>query len=142
MAGEVVIEAPLPYAADGKPWPLGWCALCMAIWKGHVTSALENEIKSALGRDGQLTRIRPPEGAPHLNLALAWGLIPGWSHPAFGTGGNGQMPFPVPLCVSHMMGVNVSGSVIQPATPDQVPAVPRGAVDLAERAAQQARRGG
>ena len=139
MAAQIMFEGPKPLTGGQL-----YCTICAMAYKGSGTTALDEEIKAAQAeRDGQITWLKLPPGtrATELTPAVAYGFFAPWSHPQFGVGGNGLCPFPMPLCWSHLMGANMMAGFIQPATPDQVPPVPKGAVDLAERAAQQRRAG-
>jgi hypothetical protein len=131
------------------PKPLGngqtYCTICAMSYKGSATSGdLAQDIAQAQAKDGQTTWLKlPPVLGRQVTLepAVAWGFFAPWSLPNFGVGGNGMCPFPIPLCWSHLMGANMMQTALQLASAGDVPEPPRGAVDLAERAAAARRAG-
>lgn len=105
-----------PEAPDG---PLGWCTVCAALYKAEaVHGPLADKLKIAAGSDGPEMRlpVNHLDGTT-LQPAVAYGIYPPLGPPAMG--GNGLMTLPVPLCWSHLMGVQMTNGVM-PASPQQM----------------------
>jgi hypothetical protein len=94
-----------------------FCAVCSMGYLGWARRQVEDEIKAATASDdpGAVEiRIPPPGEMTPLNTAVTLGIFAPWSAPPLGSGGNGMSPFPMPLCWTHLMGVDFTDSVLQP----------------------------
>jgi hypothetical protein len=91
--------------------PLGYCFICAMSVKGLALDALKAEMArvTAMEEDKIVWLDMPARDLP-LSPAVAYGLFGPWTVPQFGVNGNGQMPFPVPLCWTHMLGARITAS--------------------------------
>lgn len=102
--------------------------VCAAALKQAALAAMQDDIQAALRRDGGTTFALPEQDIP---VAVAWGLFQPMMAPPLGSG---MMPFPVPLCWSHLLGISLQESALMPATPAMMPGTgPGGAVMLDRR---------
>lgn len=93
------------------------CSVCAMGYLGWARRQLEDEIKAGQASDNPapLTlTLPPPTSLTPLFASVCWGIFAPWSAPPMGAGGNGMSPFPVPLCWTHLMGVDFTDSVLQP----------------------------
>lgn len=140
MAGTLWYDGPMPELAGDH-----WCTLCAMLYKGsanqsETAQALINQVNALSEEEsrtinisglGKLPGLKEPQPAvamfvsPILQQVIGqiMGLPPGMVAP----------PMPVPLCWSHLFGLQLKpGGGVIPATAEQMPHE-RGAVDLSRR---------
>jgi hypothetical protein len=141
MAGIVHVHGP----QSPEDAALGWCFVCAMLYKGASLAMVQDLVNAATAKHGHLTTLNLPDPGSKFELwpAVAWGIYPPWSHPGLGTGGSGLMPFPVPLCWTHLMAANATDSILPPGTAAEGAALAqqvRGPADLSADGRRQ--RGG
>jgi hypothetical protein len=142
MAGNLLYTGPEPEIGEQ------WCTLCAMVYKGFANATEEvmaavsavNELEPHQSRTIDITRLKLPVGKPQLAVATfvspvlqqimmqVLGLPP--------QPGLVAPPCPVPLCWSHLIGLQLqpgTGRAVIPATADQMPGGTAGAVDLSRR---------
>ena len=126
MPGTIEFTGPLP------PRGQQFCTVCAASAKQAALTELKDVISAALASSGQTTfDLQQCEAfAKPIPLAVAWGLFGPMMAPPLGSG---MMPFPVPLCWIHLLGLSLQESAVLPATPAMMPQGPGGAVMLDRR---------
>jgi hypothetical protein len=118
MPGLALFRGPIP----PNPGEL-WCTACAMLWKAEGTAALGDAV-SAIPDDQMQTfdldRLPLTAGLAKrfpMQLAVAMGIFqPGAAPPM----GQGFLPFPVPLCWSHLMGLSLKQGLL-PASAAQMP---------------------
>ena len=101
--------------------PLGFCTVCVMLYKAEATNGPLKEQIEAATRDGsdQAAWIAlNGRGVPHAaepQEAVAWGIYPALGPPQLG--GTGVLPLPVPLCWSHLLGLTLQQHGVLPAGP-------------------------
>jgi hypothetical protein len=106
-----------------------FCFACAAVWKHEALARVADQVAAAVKAGGETT-IALGKGLTPPALAVAYGLFAPLIQPPLG---NGMMPFPVPLCWSHLLGLNLTETAIMPAHPGMIPTGPGGAVMLDRR---------
>lgn len=108
-----------------------FCVICAAVWKQAALTELKDEIGQAVAGGKTTIDLRQcTVGKQPIPLAVATGLFGPMIAPPLGSG---LMPFPVPLCWSHLLGLTLQESAVMPATPAMMPTGPGGAVMLDRR---------
>jgi len=124
MPGIPLFTGTLPPAGA----PMGWCTVCAMLWKHEGLLALGEQVRQV--PDGQTdwfsleTRDR---GRHKLMEAVTWAVFQPLAAPPVG---NGMMPLPVPLCWSHVMGLELKQQGLLPASATDMP---QGAVLLGQQ---------
>lgn len=126
---------------DGAPPPAGmlWCTVCAMIHKGEVLSELgldhANKVPEGTVQRFSLEKnlLREPgqTGRWQIEPAVAWGVFQPFGPPGFG--GGGQMPLPIPLCWTHLMGVEFKQQGILPASAGMMAGLGAGGVLLGQQ---------
>lgn len=115
MAGDFMLDGPKPPRDSG----LGWCTVCAMLVKGNATGPsgrLQDEIKKIPDDQVKWLVITGDDTRQWgLALAVAWGTYP----PMIQMG-------VMPLCWSHLMGMEVKSAVGMPATPQEMAALAQG----------------
>jgi hypothetical protein len=127
VPGTVEFTGPMPPRGEQ------FCLVCAATVKQAAMAELKDAIQAALLDNGKSTTFDLRQcqafkaGIP---LAVATGLFGPMMAPPLGSG---LMPFPVPLCWTHLLGLTLQESAVMPATPAMMPTGPGGAVMLDRR---------
>lgn len=126
---------------DGAAPPPGqlWCTVCAMICKGEVLSELGLDHANKIP-DGHVQRFSLEAGRARtadqparwkIEPAVAWGVFQPFGPPGFG--GGGQMPLPIPLCWSHLMGVEFKAQGVLPASAGMMAGLGAGGVLLGQQ---------
>jgi hypothetical protein len=142
VAGDLLYTGPEPEPGEQ------WCTLCAMLYKGFANTTEEvenavsavNELEPGQVRTIDITRMKLPVGRPQ--PAVATFISPVIQSIVLQTLGISPQPgmvappVPVPLCWSHLIGLQLkpgTQTVVIPATADMMPGGQRGAVDLSQR---------
>ncbi len=122
MPGIVLFTGPLPPAGEL------FCTICAADWKSRELTRLKPRIIELQQGSGGTLEIR----SGPIPAAVAFGIFePLRTDPM---GGQPRMPFPVPLCWSHLLAISMQETALLPADASMMPGSgPGGAVMLNQR---------
>jgi len=126
VPGTIEFTGPMPPRGEQ------FCMVCAATVKQAAMAELKDQLQAAMLGSGSTTfdlRGCAAFSQP-IPLAVATGLFGPMMAPPLGSG---LMPFPVPLCWTHLLGLTLQESAVMPATPAMMPTGPGGAVMLDRR---------
>lgn len=126
MPGTIGFTGPMPPRGEQ------FCTVCLALAKQASLHELKDALgKALLGNGETVFDLRKCAAfQQEIPLAAGWGLFGPMMAPPLG---NGMMPFPAPLCWTHLQGFTLQESAVMPATPAMMPGGPGGAVMLDRR---------
>lgn len=125
MPGIPLFTGTLPPADSA----LGWCTICAMLWKHEGLKALGDQVQQVPDGQARWFSLDTPGRRDRHKLmgAVAFGIFQPLAAPPMGTG---MMPLPVPLCWSHLMGLELKMAGLLPASATDMP---QGAVLLGQQ---------